>query len=310
MMIQMKIAHLKAKELKLDQFTKEQKEKLEEIAKKQWNQAYQECRTLLLKQNPQMAAEEVEKKAREYMAQRGFANSEPLVSAMMNQEVFSRVQAYTAQGVTVSGEEIRQMYDHLTTRDEKAFAQNIPEYERVLARFGNVVYYIPQGYRFVKHIRIQGDEKKQNELRNLLYETNGVPKKEVDEERAKKIQKEILISVEEISQKIKEEYEKGTSFEDLIKKYSADKKTGWNIHKNSIFWEKPVIEAVMDIQEKGEITDPIACSNGVYLFCYESDTPSGALPFNEEMQKNLRMILYRKKANDQFLKTLKQWSEE
>ena len=50
-----------------------------------------------------MAAEEVEKKAREYMAQRGFANSEPLVSAMMNQEVFSRVQAYTAQGVTVSG---------------------------------------------------------------------------------------------------------------------------------------------------------------------------------------------------------------
>ncbi len=52
MMIQMKIAHLKAKELKLDQFTKEQKEKLEEIAKKQWNQAYQECRTLLLKQNP------------------------------------------------------------------------------------------------------------------------------------------------------------------------------------------------------------------------------------------------------------------
>ena len=75
---------------------------------------------------------DVYKRQREYMAQRGFANSEPLVSAMMNQEVFSRVQAYTAQGVTVSGEEIRQMYDHLTTRDEKAFAQNIPEYERVL----------------------------------------------------------------------------------------------------------------------------------------------------------------------------------
>ncbi|MDO4454205.1 MAG: hypothetical protein Q4B90_06900 [Eubacteriales bacterium] len=310
MMIQMKIAHLKAKELKLDQFTKEQKEKLEEIAKRQWNQAYQECRTLLVKQNPKMTAEEAEKKAREYMAQRGFANSEPLAAAMMNQEVFSRVQEYTAQGIKVSAEEIRQMYDHLTARDEKIFAQNIPEYERVLARFGDVAYYVPQGYRFVTHIRLEGDEQKQNELKSLLYEKNGASKKEVDEEKAKKIQTEIVTSVQETAQKIKEEYEQGIPFEDLIEKYSADKKTGWNIHKDSIFWEKPVIEAVMAIQEKGEITDPIACSNGVYLFRYESDTPAGALPFNDPMQKKLQLILYRKKADDAFRKALKQWSEE
>lgn len=310
MMIQMTIAHLKAKELKLDQFTKEQKEKLEEIAKKQWNQACQECRVLLIKQNPKMTAEEAEKKAREYMTKKGFANSEPLTAALMNQEIFSRVQAYTAKGITVSEEEIKQMYDHLIQRDEKAFAQNIPEYERVLARFGNVVYYIPEGYRFVNHIRLQGDEKKQNELRILLYEKNGAPKTEVDIEKAEKLRKEIADSVQETAQKIREEYEQGTTFEELIEKYSADKKTGWNIHADSIFWEKPVIEAVISIKEKGEVTDPIACSNGVYIFRYEADTPSGELPFNEDMQRNLKRILYRKKADDQFLKSLKQWSEE
>lgn len=310
MMIQMTIAQLKAKELKLDQFTKEQKEKLEEIAKKQWNQACQECRALLIKQNPKMTAEEAEKKTREYMTQKGFANSEPLAAALMNQEIFSRVQAYTAKGITVSDEEIKQMYDHLTQRDEKAFAQNIPEYEKVLARFGNVVYYIPEGYRFVKHIRIQGDEKKQNELRTLLYEKTGVPKKEIDEEKAEKLRKEIVDMAQETAQKIKAEYEKGTTFDELIEKYSEDKRTGWNIHSESIFWEKPVVEAVTSLKEKGEVTDPIACSNGIYIFCYETDTPSGALPFNEDMKKSLKRILYRKKADDQFLKTLKQWSEE
>lgn len=310
MVIQMTIAQLKAKELKLDQFTKEQREQLEEIAKKQWNQAYQECRTLLIRQNPKMTAEEAQKKAREYMKKKGFANSEPLVSALMNQEIFSRVQAYTAKGITVSDEEIKQMYDHLTQRDEKAFSQNIPEYERVLARFGNVAYYIPQGYRFMTHIRIQGNEKKQNELRTLLYEKNGVPKTEVDIEKAQKIRKEIADSVEETAQKIKEEYEQGITFEELIEKYSVDKKTGWNIHANSIFWEKPVIEAVTSLKEKGEMTDPVACSNGVYILRYEADTPSGALPFDENMKRSLKRILYRKKANEQFSKALKQWSEE
>lgn len=310
LLIQMKIAQIKAKELKLDQFTREEKEKFQEIAKKNWNESLQSYRTMLQKKNPSMTNEDAEKKAREYMAQKGYANSDPLCYAMMNQEIFNRIQAYVAKGITVSDEETRQTYEQLVERDKKAFSGNIAQYESVLARYGNVVYYIPEGYRLVKHIRLVGDEKKQNELKELMYESNGAKKAEIDEEKAEKLRSEILKKVQEQTAEIEKEYAQGTAFEALIEKYSADKKTGWNIHADSIFWEKPAVEAVMKMEKIGSLSEPAACSTGVFVFRYEADTEAGALPFTENVLKNLKAAIYRRKVNEQMASALKQWSEE
>ncbi len=310
LLIQMKVARLKAKELKLDQFTKEEKEKIQETAKKQWNESMHIYSSLFQKKNPKLTKDEAEKLARERMAARGYANSEPLYYAMINQEIFRRVQRYTAKGITVSDEEAKQLYEKLIERDQKAFEGKIPQYESVLAKYGNVVYYIPEGYRFVKHIHFMGDEKKQQQLRELLYDQNGRKKAEVDEEKVQKLRTEILQDVQEKVDEIRREYEQGTEFEQLIEKYSIDKKTGWNIHTESIFWEKPVIDAIKEMKEIGELSIPAVCSNGVFLFRYESDTKGGVLPFTENVLKNLKNVLYRRKANDQFVSALKQWSRE
>ena len=310
LLIQMKITRLKAKELKFDQFTKEEEEKIKETAKKQWDESMDTYISLFQKKDPKLTKAEAEKLAKERMAARGYTDSEPLYHAMLNQEIFRRVQRYTAKDITVSDEEARQLYEKLTERDKKAFEGKIPQYESVLARYGNVVYYIPEGYRLVKHIRLMGDENRHKELRDLLYDQNGRKKKEVDEEKVRKLRDEILQSVQEKTDEIRTEYEQGTPFEKLMETYSLDKKTGWNIHTESIFWEQPVIDAVKEMKEIGELSAPAVCSNGIFLFRYEADTKGGVLPFTENVLKNLKGVIYRKKANDQFVNALKQWSRE
>lgn len=310
MLIQMRIARLKAKELKLDQFSKEQQEKLQEVAKKNWNEIFQTYRQALKKKDPNMTNEELDKKAREHMASRGYANSDPIFYALMNNEIFKRVQAYATREVQVSDEEVKQAYDRFVERDKKAFAGNVPQYERIVARYGNVSYYIPEGYRFVKHICVQGDAEKQKELKELLYETNGAKKEEVDEQKEQKLRAEILESVHEKVDEIQKAYAEGTSFDELIQKYSSDKKTGWSIHADSIFWERPAIEAAMQMKEKGEISAAAPCSNGVFVFRYEADGRAGVIPYSDTLKENLRTVLYRQKVNDQFMRTLKQWGEE
>ncbi|MCI7814084.1 MAG: hypothetical protein SO016_00930 [Lachnospiraceae bacterium] len=310
MLIQVRIARMKAKDLKLDQFSKEQQDKLQEVAKKNWNELLQTCKEAIKKSNPSMSNEELDKKAREHMAAKGYGNSDPIFYALMNNEIFNRVQAYATRDVQVTDEEVRKTYDGFVERDTKAFEGNVPQYERVVARYGNVSYYIPAGYRSVTHIRLEGDAEKQKELKELLYEANGAPKAEVDAEKEAKLRAEILESVQEKVDEIQKAYAEGTNFKDLMEKYSDDKKTGWSIHKDSIFWEKPAIEAAMEIKEKGDISVPAPCSNGVFVFRYESDARSGVLPYSDTLKENLRAVLYRQKVNDQFMRTLKQWGEE
>ena len=79
--------------------------------------------------------------------------------------------------------------------------------------------------------------------------------------KVQKLRDEILPEgVQEKTDEIRTEYEQGTPFEKLMETYSLDKKTGWNIHTESIFWEQPVIDAVKEMKEDRRIERSWQCA--------------------------------------------------
>ncbi len=319
-LIQLKVIEIKSQELKLDEFTDEELEDLRSQAQEQWDESIEIYKALYMAQDASLEEEDAEKQAQEIMAQYGYETSEAVFEEMKSEEIFNRVEEYCIGEVSISDEEVKEKYDEYVAMDEASFADNVPLYEQTIAAYGtNESFYIPEGYRHFMHIRLAGDEEKQEELQALMYpETSGEEAATAadagTEEAIAQLKEEILAQIQDTVDEIEEKFNDGESFEDLMDEYSADANlsdySGCSVHKDSIFWEEDLVEEAMAVEEIGQISDPIVCSDGIYILYYDYDAQGGPIEYTDTVKENLRSMLLSQAQNENFSAAIQEWCEE
>lgn len=321
MMVQMRVTELKAQELKLDEFTDEETEELKEQAQEQWNESFEIYKSLYMAQDSALEEEDAEKQAQEMMTQYGYETSDVLFEQMKNQKIFDRLEEYCVGDVSVSDEEVKEKYDEYVSLDQESFEGNVTLYEQTIAAYGsNDSFYIPEGYHHFVHIRLGGDEEKLEELQTLMYaeatatDGDATAANAQQETKIAQLKEEILAEVQDTVDEIEEKFEAGESFDTLMDDYSIDATTtsyaGYSVHKDSIFWEKDFVDGAMAIENIGDISEPIVCSDGIYLLYYESDVEGGPIEYTDTVKENLRSALLTQEQNTKFSSMIQEWCEE
>ena len=319
MLVQLRITELKAQELKLDEFTEEELEGLKKQAQEQWDESFEIYKSLYMAQDASLEENDAEEKALETMAQYGYATSDMLFEQMKNDEVFRRLQEYCIADVSVSDEEVKETYEEYVALDQESFADNVPLYEQAIAAYGsNGSYYIPEGYRYFTHIRLDADEEKLGELQELMYsDATAADATAANAQQEKEIQQlkgEILEEVQDTVDEIEKKFKEKESFEDLIKEYSVDASdtnyVGYSVHKDSIFWDKDFVDTAMAVEKIGEISEPVVCADGVYILYYDSDIKGGPIEYTDTLKENLHAELLSQAQNEKFSSMIHEWADE
>lgn len=148
-----------------------------------------------------------------------------------------------------------------------------------------------------------------------LYDRN---KAESEEAAAALIEKlsEALPAAEAAKALIREALDSGVSFEQLVNKYSSNtdfadpENPGTMFHPDSPNWSERTREAILQLKQPGDLSDPVVMSEGIYLFYYAGDVPAGVHELTEEERRALEQTaLYKAKLNH-LTELLEGWEEE
>ncbi len=162
----------KAKDLGYYELTDEEKQQIEanvDEVHENWNT---QVSSSVKQQNPDASEDEVTKLVEEqitqYVEQTGYTD-EYMTNAETEYYLFQKLHDENTKDVSVTDEELKAAYD-----ENLAKAQSITEsdYSKIEdAVISGTAYYIPEGFRYAKHILIGLDSEKQNELITMRANT-------------------------------------------------------------------------------------------------------------------------------------------
>lgn len=178
--VQDRLLKQKAKELGVDSLTDE---KLAELAQ----EAAEYTDTLVTEYAASVNTEGMdEAAAREavvaYLAEQGYAEADYL-EGLKEAAIVDQVKEAAIADVAVSEEEIRALYDEKVASDESAYSSSSYQFEYSAAG-GTAIYWIPEGYRAVKHILLKMTDEQSNALSALEDELTALEGQIADLEEA------------------------------------------------------------------------------------------------------------------------------
>ena len=182
--------------------------------------------------------------------------------------------------------DIEEYYEQVAAQDEENYKDNAALYEQVLYYTDTDIWYIPAGYRKVLEIVLEAD----------------------DEELENKISA------------IREKTASGDDFSELVKEYSIDEQSkneemlesGFKMNQESIVWDERVLDAVFseNMEQYGDITEPVEIDGYVYLFCYIGDVSDGPIELTDTVKKHIEEILWDNEANERVQEYINKKSAE
>ena len=173
---------------------------------------------------------------------------------------------------------------------------------------GDVIAYVPEGYRAVKQVLIKFDDEQSarySELQSMLSSLNAelaaleTAEEGADVRTAEEINADIAACAMETealyaqllptAEKVIAEYEAGASIDELIAQYNADPgmmneptaSMGYAVSDASTNWDPSFKEAAMSIEEVGGLSAPAYGSYGIYVVYYMADITPGAIALDE-----------------------------
>ena len=172
--------------------------------------------------------------------------------------------------------------------DDKTIADFVQEtidtaknmYENDLATFESAytAFYVPEGTRIVQQLFVKIDEDASNEIR--AYRNDG------DDEKADEL---LEAAAEPVRERIEEAYEKLSSGEEwsvVQEEYNNDDNgndVDYIVYPTSTYVSQDIIDAAMEIGEKGGFSDIITSDSGFFILYYKDDRVFS----DEEMQSLL-----------------------
>ena len=249
--------------------------------------------------------EEMTAEAAEYWAANGIGYAD-ILQAMINDEAKNALYDYATMDVAITEEDVQAEYEGMLA-DQQALFSDGSSFSSARTS-GEVIAYVPEGYRAVKQVLIKFDDAqaaRYSELQSMLSSLNAeLAALETAEEgaevrTAEEINADIAACAMETealyaqllptAEKVIAEFEAGASIEDLIAQYNADPgmmneptaSMGYAVSDASTNWDPSFKEAAMSIEEVGGISAPAYGSYGIYIVYYMADITPGAIALDE-----------------------------
>ena len=160
---------------------------------------------------------------------------------------------------------------------------NIPLFEQEVLVDGGISYYVPEGYRRIKHIVMALPEDIASRLSTLSGSSS------ISEDAWQALKDAAGKAMKPKTDAIYQALEDGESFESQMALYSYDtavapEDAGYLIHADSELWDDGFLKAAMALEHPGDVSEPVVTSAGVHIILYAGDEPAGAFALTQEQQ--------------------------
>lgn len=242
------------------------------------------------------------------------------VYMLTRMEIENRVASFVDRDTPVTDEEIQARYDTNLETQKTTYAETPGQFVQDYVN-GNVMYYQPEGFRFVKNIVIpmnddtnaqytQLDEDAYALLLELITAQNQMSTNtEMTDEEKAELETKIaglnadMEALQEKSNTIRDEghaaiqaradealakaKEEGADFDAVLKEYGTDapplnvQETGYPVNADTTSYVTEFTTAAMALENIGDISDLVASDYGYHILKYASDVPAGDIPLSE-----------------------------
>ena len=220
---------------------------------------------------------------------------------------FNKVKARLLEtmDVEISDEEIAQVYEEQVQKDEDFFRDNILAYEYFTEYLQSDVWYVPEGYRGVLQILLYADEALCDAYEDAVSAGEGV------EEAAQAI----IASKQSAIDAIYARLDAGEDFVSVMLDYTQDPgmdddriASGYPVHVKSTVWGKEFAAGAFseEMQQVGDVSQPIASKYGVHILYYLRDIPGGRIAMDERIRESITTYL----TNQKRVEILASWADD
>ena len=220
---------------------------------------------------------------------------------------FNKVKARLLEtmDVEISDEEIAQVYEEQVQKDEDFFKDNILAYEYFTEYLNSDVWYVPEGYRGVLQILLYADEALCDAYEDAVSAGEGV------EEAAQAI----IASKQSAIDAIYARLDAGEDFVSVMLDDTQDPgmdddriASGYPVHVKSTVWGKEFAAGAFseEMQQVGDVSQPIASKYGVHILYYLRDIPGGRIAMDERIRESITTYLTNQKRVD----ILASWADD
>lgn len=302
MIVNQLVPEARAAELGLDQFTEEELAQINAEAADYYEQqldAFVEGMGANLSDSEK---ESFREELRAYWNEMGTT-----IEAAQETHRFNKVKARLLEtmDVQISEEEIEQVYQQQVQKDEDFFKDNILAYEYFTEYMQSDVWYVPEGYRGVLQILLYADEALTDAYEDAVSAGEGV------EEAAQAI----IASKQSVIDAIYARLDAGEDFVSVMLDYTQDPgmdddrvANGYPVHVKSTVWGKEFAAGAFseEMQQVGDVSQPIASKYGVHILYYLRDIPSGRIAMDERIRESITSYL----TNQKRAEILASWAED
>ena len=302
MIVNQLVPEARAAELGLDQFTDEELAQINAEAADYYEQqldAYVEGMGANLSDSEK---ESFREELRAYWNEMGTT-----VESAQETHRFNKVKARLLEtmDVEISDEEIAQVYEEQVQKDEDFFKDNILAYEYFTEYLNSDVWYVPEGYRGVLQILLYADEALCDAYEDAVSAGEGV------EEAAQAI----IASKQSAIDAIYARLDAGEDFVSVMLDYTQDPgmdddriASGYPVHVKSTVWGKEFATGAFseEMQQVGDVSQPIASKYGVHILYYLRDIPGGRIAMDERIRESITTYLTNQKRVD----ILASWADD
>ncbi|MDY4009008.1 MAG: peptidylprolyl isomerase [Candidatus Limiplasma sp.] len=203
---------------------------------------------------------------------------------LKNQRVLDRYCGEIALG---DGEALAYYEQNYVSVCRERYEGNIPLFEQEVLVSGGVSYYVPEGYRRIKHIVMALPEDIAERLSALQSGSSAISQ-DAWQAMLDAAGKTMKPKTDAIYQALAD----GESFESQMRLYSYDtgvapEDAGYLIHADSVLWDDGFLKAAMALEHPGDVSEPVVTTAGIHIILYAGDEPAGPLALTQEQQELL-----------------------
>lgn len=203
---------------------------------------------------------------------------------LKNQRVLDRYCGEIALG---DGEALAYYEQNYVSVCRERYEGNIPLFEQEVLVSGGVSYYVPEGYRRIKHIVMALPEDIAERLSALKSGSSAISQ-DAWQAMLDAAGKTMKPKTDAIYRALAD----GESFESQMRLYSYDtgvapEDAGYLIHADSVLWDDGFLKAAMALEHPGDVSEPVVTTAGIHIILYAGDEPAGPFSLTQEQQELL-----------------------
>ncbi|MGN0779146.1 MAG: peptidylprolyl isomerase [Aristaeellaceae bacterium] len=257
---------------------------LDQQARQTYESSWQQMAAVIREESPDVPDEQIDAFL-EDMGCTPDAYREELELELKNRRLLN---LYCGEIALSDGEELEYYERQYVSVCRERYEGNIPLFEQEVLVGGGISYYIPEGYRRIKHIVMALPEDIADRLSALQSGSSAISQ-DAWQALLDAAGKTMKPKTDAIYQALQD----GESFESQMALYSYDtavapEDAGYLLHADSVLWDDGFLKAALALEHPGDVSEPVVTTAGVHIILYAGDEPAGPLALTKEQQELLK----------------------